>query len=374
MSAAAQLRKIKKPLIEKKRRERMNECLNQLKALVLEGKNTQENESRYSKMEKVDILEMTVRYLKSLRIKGAPVSGSPMPFNSKYVEGYNECAVQVGNYLANTTEFGEDTRQQLGQHLARSVANSPSAIRYPFGSDVRFTEPGAAPMPLPVPTGPPPPVVSSIVGDLDKESIGRSEGFSPPMFGDFHDITSGFDGGFVCTTSFLSNTTPVYHLRSSAMTSENSMCRVLPASVIIASGLQRQPLLSPTQRGMGGEHTSSTSLSSPTLLVATEASYGPLNTPNDHQLCGSPRQGDEYPSSLFTSDGGPREPTDIIFTPKMGTPISFTTFAQLPTRPTHALIPSLADNTGPHSFLGLGQRGLQIPLGPVWRPWKGKTH
>nr|AAN52160.1 hairy and enhancer of split [Helobdella robusta] len=60
-----QLRKIKKPIIEKKRRERINESLDQLKNLVLEA--TNKDASMYNRMEKADILEMAVSYMEALR-------------------------------------------------------------------------------------------------------------------------------------------------------------------------------------------------------------------------------------------------------------------------------------------------------------------
>lgn len=64
MSQKALERKNNKPVMEKKRRARINHCLNQLKALILEADNER---SRHSKLEKADILEMTVRYLQTLR-------------------------------------------------------------------------------------------------------------------------------------------------------------------------------------------------------------------------------------------------------------------------------------------------------------------
>ena len=64
MSQKALERKSNKPIMEKKRRARINHCLNQLKALILE---TDNERSRHSKLEKADILEMTVRYLQTLR-------------------------------------------------------------------------------------------------------------------------------------------------------------------------------------------------------------------------------------------------------------------------------------------------------------------
>uniref|UniRef100_A0A672FEG2 Hes family bHLH transcription factor 2 n=1 Tax=Salarias fasciatus TaxID=181472 RepID=A0A672FEG2_SALFA len=53
-----------KPLLEKRRRARINDSLNHLKSLILPlvGKDN----ARYSKLEKADILEMTVRFLRDL--------------------------------------------------------------------------------------------------------------------------------------------------------------------------------------------------------------------------------------------------------------------------------------------------------------------
>ena len=52
-----------KPLLERKRRARINDSLTDLKHLVLTSLN--KDVSKFAKMEKVDILDMTVRYLKS---------------------------------------------------------------------------------------------------------------------------------------------------------------------------------------------------------------------------------------------------------------------------------------------------------------------
>ncbi|KYO31377.1 transcription factor HES-3 [Alligator mississippiensis] len=57
-------RKISKPLMEKKRRARINVSLEQLKAL-LEKHYSQHIRKR--KLEKADILELTVKYMRSLQ-------------------------------------------------------------------------------------------------------------------------------------------------------------------------------------------------------------------------------------------------------------------------------------------------------------------
>lgn len=143
-SSNAQLRKIKKPLIERRRRERINECLGQLKALVLEA--TKKDESRYSKMEKADILEMTVAHLKFVHSARRSVYGDagrgvcrvadvpPAVTSSlseeasggaaaalRYLMGYNECVREVASYLAGDDggmgRLGDDVRIALMRHL-----------------------------------------------------------------------------------------------------------------------------------------------------------------------------------------------------------------------------------------------------------------
>lgn len=56
-----------KPLMERRRRARINESLNELKSLVLTSLN--KDHSKFNKMEKADVLELTVSYLKSLKSK-----------------------------------------------------------------------------------------------------------------------------------------------------------------------------------------------------------------------------------------------------------------------------------------------------------------
>lgn len=61
------LRKIRKPLMEKKRRARINDSLEKLKQILLKNTVAITCGSRPTKLEKADILEMTVRYLQILQ-------------------------------------------------------------------------------------------------------------------------------------------------------------------------------------------------------------------------------------------------------------------------------------------------------------------
>lgn len=58
---------LKKPLMEKRRRARMNECLDQLKHLLLHI-----SPNHRTKLEKADILEMTVAYLNQMQQPPSP--------------------------------------------------------------------------------------------------------------------------------------------------------------------------------------------------------------------------------------------------------------------------------------------------------------
>lgn len=62
-------RKIRKPKIEKVRRARINNSLESLKEMLLRNTITIPQGSRPTKLEKADILEMTVRYIEMLHEK-----------------------------------------------------------------------------------------------------------------------------------------------------------------------------------------------------------------------------------------------------------------------------------------------------------------
>uniref|UniRef100_A0A8C9JLX5 Hes family bHLH transcription factor 1 n=1 Tax=Panthera tigris altaica TaxID=74533 RepID=A0A8C9JLX5_PANTA len=64
---ASEHRKSSKPIMEKRRRARINESLSQLKTLILDALKKNESGSRHSKLEKADILEMTVKHLRNLQ-------------------------------------------------------------------------------------------------------------------------------------------------------------------------------------------------------------------------------------------------------------------------------------------------------------------
>ncbi|XP_035500898.1 transcription factor HES-2-like isoform X2 [Scophthalmus maximus] len=111
---ALELRKTMKPLMEKRRRARINDSLNHLKSLILPltGRDT-----RYSKLEKADILEMTVRFLSDMP-----------PVNTKdsadsYKEGYKACLQRVSTLLPKTS-LDQDACQRVNDFVQQSMSTT----------------------------------------------------------------------------------------------------------------------------------------------------------------------------------------------------------------------------------------------------------
>ncbi|EDO43262.1 predicted protein [Nematostella vectensis] len=112
-------RKTKKPLMEKLRRDRINNSLNEMKLLVLESLN--KDVSRYSKMEKADILEMTVKFLKEVNRQDSATNGAQSW--SDYKAGYNRRGVEVMPNISTTNTPTGDLTGKFYTHLTSCHGN-----------------------------------------------------------------------------------------------------------------------------------------------------------------------------------------------------------------------------------------------------------
>ncbi|KAF7654833.1 hypothetical protein LDENG_00064260 [Lucifuga dentata] len=102
--------KVSKPLMEKKRRARINKCLDQLKTL-LESYYT--NSIRKRKLEKADILELTVKHLRNLQnIQSCPTAASEF---SDHQTGFRSCLANVNQYLLIADNLNGSDRWMLSQ-------------------------------------------------------------------------------------------------------------------------------------------------------------------------------------------------------------------------------------------------------------------
>ncbi|XP_062242376.1 hairy-related 8.2 [Platichthys flesus] len=112
-------RKLRKPLIERKRRERINTCLDQLKDTVIGAFRLDQ-----SKLEKADILEMTVKHLQDIQSIKLSDSSSGLAAQQKYSTGYIQCMHEVHNMLLTCDWMDKTLGSRLLNHLLKSLPRS----------------------------------------------------------------------------------------------------------------------------------------------------------------------------------------------------------------------------------------------------------
>ncbi|CBY10708.1 unnamed protein product [Oikopleura dioica] len=94
-----------KPLMEKRRRERINKSLNELKSVLLEA--YRRDSASCSKLEKADILEMSVRYIHSLKTP----TGYPFPGAAPQVAPAQQ--ENLRRVLATCPEISEESKRKI---------------------------------------------------------------------------------------------------------------------------------------------------------------------------------------------------------------------------------------------------------------------
>lgn len=88
--------------------------------------------SHFSKLEKADILEMTVKYLRGIQRSqmGGQLGANPTTQAAKYRAGFTECANEVVRYVHAVQGVNGEVRSRLMGHLANCmqvVNSSPEA-------------------------------------------------------------------------------------------------------------------------------------------------------------------------------------------------------------------------------------------------------
>merc|ERR1712061_511978 len=139
MSRTFQYRKVMKPLLERKRRARINSCLDELKDLMMFALQS-EGES-ISKLEKADVLELTVKHLRKLKRQQML---SVTPELDRYRAGYTTCATEVSRCLAST---GVDI--SVGSRLMSHLGNKLNTIEAARQEPLRLSLPEVTHVPQP---------------------------------------------------------------------------------------------------------------------------------------------------------------------------------------------------------------------------------
>ncbi|XP_035413430.2 transcription factor HES-4 isoform X3 [Cygnus atratus] len=186
--SASEHRKSSKPIMEKRRRARINESLGQLKTLILDA--LKKDSSRHSKLEKADILEMTVKHLRNLQRAQmtAALSADPTVLG-KYRAGFNECMNEVTRFLSTCEGVNADVRTRLLGHLSACLGQIV-AMNYP-------------PPPPPPPAGQPAHLAQPLHVQLPPAAgavpvpckMNPAEALSPKVYGGFQ-LVPATDGQF----------------------------------------------------------------------------------------------------------------------------------------------------------------------------------
>lgn len=130
ISRTYQYRKVMKPMLERKRRARINRCLDELKELMVTA--LQSEGENVSKLEKADILELTVRHLHNLKRQDQLIIAPEQSYADRFRAGFTQCAQEVSHYLTTPTEVvnpmaGRKLLQHLGACIRQMDCVSQSA-------------------------------------------------------------------------------------------------------------------------------------------------------------------------------------------------------------------------------------------------------
>ncbi|XP_061584448.1 transcription factor HES-5-like [Cololabis saira] len=111
--------KLRKPLVEKLRRERINSSIEQLKSLLGPEILKQQPDS---KIEKADILEMTVCFLRQLQQQHHAVDSAAVG------QGYSRCVQEVVSFLSKE-EVKTQSQRGLLRHFSQPKSSSEKNLR-----------------------------------------------------------------------------------------------------------------------------------------------------------------------------------------------------------------------------------------------------
>ncbi|KAH8295255.1 hypothetical protein KR018_009233, partial [Drosophila ironensis] len=110
--------KVKKPLLERQRRARINKCLDTLKTLVAEMR----GDDGILRMDKAEMLESAVIFMRQQKTKTQKVEESKLPLDS-FKNGYMNAVNEVSRVMASTPGMSVDLGKSVMTHLGRIYKN-----------------------------------------------------------------------------------------------------------------------------------------------------------------------------------------------------------------------------------------------------------
>ena len=139
-----------KPMLERKRRARMNTCLTELKELMV-GANSTDCES-ITKLEKADVLELTVTHLKKLQKADALAIHAVPQREVHFRNGFKQCVNEVARFVNLIPGIDMSVSKSLLGHLHSVISQfdsrSPSSV--PVSKPSGYVQQPSVRLPQPV--------------------------------------------------------------------------------------------------------------------------------------------------------------------------------------------------------------------------------
>ncbi|XP_037795549.1 transcription factor HES-4-like [Penaeus monodon] len=161
VSRTDQYKRVMKPLLERKRRARINRCLDELRDLLVAA--LQAEGETVTRLEKADILELTVRHVRRLnqrrRLTLPPGGHDPRHDALKFQQGFVAAAQQVQSFLIASPSLEPAVSSRLLTHLT-SCASAMTGV--PPSSGPVSPPVTAAPLATPPTASPPAPAVAPV--------------------------------------------------------------------------------------------------------------------------------------------------------------------------------------------------------------------
>ena len=181
--------------------------------------------SQFSKLEKADILELTVKHLRNLQRqqRSAAMATDPAVME-KYRAGFNECASEVMHYVSSCHALTNDVKGSLVNHLANCLQTvntepvqrclQPLHVQIPLNSSSSLVQTATTTthvMPAAIQTTQMSQAVSPTSSTVSSESS--------PFQGAFHIVPSSLSGNPVAVylgsqnTGTMTSAVPVYSIQ-----------------------------------------------------------------------------------------------------------------------------------------------------------------
>ncbi|XP_046370531.2 transcription factor HES-1-like [Haliotis rufescens] len=114
-------RKGRKLMAEKRRRARINQSLSEIKGIVC--REQQQNDPNYDKMEKAEILETTVDYLRNVRKINTTHQHVKEAVQARFQHGFSKCAKEILSYIQSLPGVSDNVHHQLRKHISRRMTH-----------------------------------------------------------------------------------------------------------------------------------------------------------------------------------------------------------------------------------------------------------